>query len=103
MTGRPPTPFFSMMCRPASPISRRATITAAISGPTSPPAPSGALYGSQLYTDADSGTFKTITLDSALLADLNAAIAAGHTEFAIGGPLGPVGVVPAPGTLAMLR
>jgi hypothetical protein len=59
---------------------------------------SGKLYGRQVYTNADSNTFKTITLDSALIADLNAAIAAHVTDFAIGGTT----AVPEPGTLALI-
>ncbi len=60
---------------------------------------SGTFYGSQLYTDADSYTFKTITLDAAFIADLNAALANGQTEFAFGGRLDPVfDAVPEPAT-----
>jgi hypothetical protein len=63
---------------------------------------SGNLYGTQVYTDAGSNTTKTITLDSALIADLNTAIAAHATDFAIGGTLTPVGAVPEPNTLALM-
>jgi PEP-CTERM motif len=63
---------------------------------------SGTLYGTQTYTDADSFGSKTISLNSALIANLNAAIANEQTEFAIGGALTNVAAVPEPGSLALL-
>lgn len=59
---------------------------------------SGIAFGSRLYTSADSYTFQTIALNSAFLNDLNAAVAAGDSQFAFGGTL----AVPEPTSLTLL-
>jgi hypothetical protein len=51
---------------------------------------SGDLYGTQLYTDADSGLWLTITLSPNSVEDLNTAIGEGAKQFAIGGILDAV-------------
>jgi hypothetical protein len=63
---------------------------------------SGKRYGTEVYTSEDSNTFKTIVLNSSFDADLNAAIAAHATEFAIGGTIVSIQVVPEPATLTLM-
>jgi hypothetical protein len=61
---------------------------------------SGVSYGSFAYTSADNNVFRTLTLNSAAVADINAAVGG---QFAFGGTIGAGGsVVPEPGTWAMM-
>lgn len=61
---------------------------------------SGVSYGSFAYTSADNNVFRTLTLNAAALADINAAVGG---QFAFGGTVGAGGsVVPEPATWAMM-
>jgi hypothetical protein len=64
---------------------------------------SGDFYGARDYTPADTNLRQGIDLNSAALADLNAAITARHSFFAIGGAAdAAVSPVPEPSALASM-
>jgi hypothetical protein len=60
----------------------------------------GPLYGSQIYTTADSGTQISIPLSSSFITDINTSLATGNSLFTVG--LDDVSQVPEPGSIALI-
>ena len=63
---------------------------------------SGALYGSFGYLGTEGYLYRTITLSSDAIFDLNAAIDGGKTQWAIGGSFAPTAPIPEPETYALM-
>ena len=63
---------------------------------------SGKLYGSFAYLGDEDYSYQTITLSSDAIFDLNAAIDARHTQWAIGGSFAPTAPIPEPETYALM-
>jgi hypothetical protein len=63
---------------------------------------SGKLYGSFAYQVTDSYLDRTLTLSSYAISDLNAAIARGDDQWAIGGSFAPTAPIPEPETYALM-
>jgi len=63
---------------------------------------SGKLYGSFAYQGTESYLYRTITLSSDAIVDLNAAIDNGDDQWAIGGSFAPTAPIPEPETYALM-